>query len=250
MRRTRAIVALLVLACGPVSPGETAAATTTEDASASATASSATAMMDLPFEPPPVACADRPTTGAEPGDPPTLCPERPQTDACCCFDAIGKQNNSSEGTVSVCGVHELCPVMQFECIDFLIDEVHDCPSVKLATDDVAAVDCSLKALADGATGRIAWRAVAAFGFSHEDTQLDLAGDGTVFRSGDRHIDYYYEIAAVVRLPLPDASYFAACAKAPDWRDRFECLRAALSCPPLATCVEGYLLDTTQGAALR
>lgn len=247
MRRGWVVSVALVGGCGP-SPGSEASATDTttgDPAGSSATASDGSATEE-PFEPPPVMCPDQLTTGSETGKPPERCPEHLQTDACCCFDDVGKRDNTSEGTISVCGVDDLCPLIQFECVDFLIDEVNDCPSANLSTNDIAAVDCALQALIDGATGRVAWRAVSAYGFSHEDTQLDLVGDSTVFRSGDRHIDLYYEIAPVRRLSLPDSTYFADCAKAPDWHDRFDCMREALACPPLETCVDGYLLDTTQG----
>lgn len=224
-------------------------ATTEASASATSATASSNATTEEPFEPPPPMCPEGQTTGPQPTEPPELCPERPRTDACCCFDDVGRRDNSSEGTISVCGVDELCPTMRLRCAVPGIDETTDCPLDALETDDVAAVDCSLNALRDRATGRIAWHTDdAALGFAHEAGQLDLIGDGTTFFSGDRHIDLYWMTYAVIRLPLPDSAYFVECAKAPDWRDRFGCIRELLTCTPLETCVDGYLLDTTQGVA--
>lgn len=253
MRHAWMFVPLALGSCGPSPGGETSATVATSEESGSASASSATATPSAtgttaePFEPPPVICPDQPTTGPGTGEPPALCPENPHTDACCCFDDVGRQDNTSEGTVSVCGLHALCPTMRLRCAEGRISEVTDCPLEELTTDDIAAIDCSLKTMLDGAIGRISWQTEdGLLGWAHEAGQLDLVGDGTIFSSGDRHIDLYWETYAVVRLPLPDSPFFTECAKAPDWRDRFGCIREALSCAPIETCVDGYFLDPSQG----
>jgi hypothetical protein len=218
----------LCMACGPETSGATETTTgvvTTEAVDPGTTG----------FELPPVSCSDDPT-GAASGMPDALCPDHEATNACCCFEDVGQQGMSSMGTASVCGVQALCPVIQLVCPG----TAADCELSLLTVENPAEIDCALQALAAGATGRIAWLIDDVFtGYSHQQVELDLVGDGTMFRQGNSHIDQYNMVDDVDRRPLPDFGFFEDCLQAPDWRIRFDCVRQAAVCGPIETCLAGY-----------
>lgn len=254
-RRFSVLLGLLV-ACGPA-PEMTTGTTGTAGITSTSGTSAATAMTtvgpttsaDDTSDPLPPSCPGHATTGemttadtADTADTPApSCPEHSATDACCCFVDIGAQNMSSEGTVSVCGVQELCPAMHFVCPSRF--SVYDCPTEALTTDDEAAIGCALQALAGGEVGRLSWVIDDEFtGYSREHVELDLVGDGTMYRQGGLHVDFCFQVYAVDHLPVVEASYFADCLTNPDWRVRFDCIRQALTCPPLETCINSYYPD--------
>lgn len=230
MRHAWMLVPLALGGCGP-SPG----AETTDDA----TTSVATVTSEGSLELPPVTCPNQPATGSGAE---AACPEHQHTDACCCFVDEWADDMTGVGTKSMCGITELCPRMDFVCTDGIpgndgIGIAPDCPSERLTTSSEAAIDCSLAALASGAVGRISWYiGDESSGWSHEAVQLDLAGDGSMFRQGDAHVDLGVTIFQVERFPLPANIYFTECTNALDWRTRFDCIRTAYACEPLETCV--------------
>lgn len=166
------------------------------------------------------------------------CPEHPQTDACCCFedrsneDIFPKGSPDRVGTRSACGLPQLCSPMEFYCEKFELD----CED--MTTKDEAALDCVLQALASGASGQVSWYVGPQGGVMVNYVELDLVGDGTLFRQGHFQYDLCWDTHAVQRHSLPAPAYYEGCLAETKWRARFDCLRAAPLGEPLETCIPG------------
>lgn len=171
-------------------------------------------------------------TAVEPMEP---CPSHPTTDACCCYEDV-QNGTSNDGTVTVCGTTALCAPIHLVCAE----GVQNCPIESLSSEMEDAITCALNALRGGQIGRISWVIDAVLmGYSREHLEVDINGNGTVFRHGGFYEDLYFEVYSVERKNLPNQAFFSDCLTSPDWRQRFDCVRQSVAGVSVETCLNGY-----------
>ncbi|HEY0137230.1 MAG TPA: hypothetical protein VGB85_24270, partial [Nannocystis sp.] len=148
MPRTVLVLALALLGCSPDKDASTGDVATT----------TGTTTGDGTSEAPTTSGFDGVAAG---------CPGHPRTDACCCFEENPGPQGGKANTSSACGGQPLCPVMELACDS--LDDSCDNP----ITEDVTAIDCILQALANGASGQVAWAVVGGGGLWVNYVSLDL-----------------------------------------------------------------------------
>ena len=178
-----------------------------------------------------------PTSGT-----PDLCGVRDVTDDCCCFsvERLIVDGADDVQVYNTCGTNLACPEFAVQCS--ALDA--GCPLSggdgsdfdAITVDDVAALDCALLALRDGAPGRLSW-AVEDHDRRSSETYYILS-DRAVFSHRVDVDDFYVLYSDVAQSDLAPAEVFDSCIAAVELRNKVKCLADVTTGLITATCAMG------------
>jgi hypothetical protein len=187
-------------------------------------------------------------------------------------DTVGTTEPTTGGPSSPdCECIEETSPSRFDVVcpaDIKAEITGDCTYDDECTYDEAEIDAALAFLATGEPGVVVWdingepsallprsgdrgaplRISALTGLAADCSDAFCTGglhvvvDGKIYTQTIEQMDLSGQRSPLTGATLKDATFFTTCAQQPEVRDRFDCVKAAMTAPEFSQCAEGMDFD--------